>query len=487
MAKTNLIYDVEDKPSWGKTLVFALQQLLAIMAATIAVPMIVGNGMSTSAALFGAGVGTIVYLLFTKSKSPVFLGSSFAFLGSMFAAFAGAASMSIGYLGLIIGAVFAGLVYVILSLVCKFCGTNWISKLMPAVVIGPTVAIIGLSLSANAVANTFGYSDTGAFAASGGEINLHVSMCIIVGLVTLFTVIATSVFSKPKGFLRLIPFVVGIGVGYLVALAITGIGYGVEKDALKIIDFGIFQNAGWDKFVGGWCPEFTFIKAFGSFSDGSDFSNFGAYLGTIAVAYIPVAFVVFAEHIADHKNLSSIIGRDLLEEPGLHRTLLGDGVGSMAGAFFGGACNTTYGESVGCVAISGNASIRTIWATACMAIVLSFFLPFSTLLASIPTPVMGGVCIALYGFIAVSGLKMIQNVDLGDNRNLFVVSVILIAGVGGFAMKFVLPNSAGEITLTEVACALILGIIVNVVVNLRKDKEQANDTAAKPAEEKVEE
>ena len=484
MAKNNLIYDVEDKPSWGRTIVFALQQLLAIMAATIAVPMIVGNGMSTSAALFGAGVGTIVYLLFTKSKSPVFLGSSFAFLGSMFAAFAGAASMTIGFLGLIIGAVFAGLVYVVLALVCKKFGTGWIAKLMPAVVIGPTVAIIGLSLSGNAVANVFGYGSTDAFAASGGVVDWHVLFCIIVGLVTLFTVIITSVFSKPKGFLRLIPFVVGIGVGYLLALALTGIGYAAENDALKIIDFAIFQNAGWDKFVGGWCPEFTFIKAFSSFSDGSDFSNFGAYLGTIAVAYIPVAFVVFAEHIADHKNLSSIIGRDLLEEPGLHRTLLGDGVGSMAGAFFGGACNTTYGESVGCVAISGNASIRTIWVTAFLAILLSFFLPFSTLLASIPTPVMGGVCVALYGFIAVSGLKMIQKVDLGDNRNLFVVSVILIAGVGGFAMTFVLPNNAGTITLTEVACALILGIVVNLIVNLsKKDKEES---PAEEPEEKVE-
>ena len=470
MSKTNLVYNVEDKPSWGKTIVFALQQLLAIMAATIAVPMIVGNGMSTSAALFGAGVGTLVYLLFTKFKSPVFLGSSFAFLGSMFAAFGGAVSVSVGYFGLILGAIFAGLVYVILALLIKKFGTGWISKIMPAVVIGPTVAIIGLSLAGNAVANTFGYGSVGDFATSEKVMDLHVWMNVIIGLVTLFTVIGVSVFSKEKGFLRLIPFVVGIAAGYLLALALTGIGYAANNDALKIIDFNIFSNAGWDKFVGGWCPEFTFIRAFGCFSDGSDLSNFGAYIGTIAVAYIPVAFVVFAEHIADHKNLSSIIGRDLLEEPGLHRTLLGDGVGSMAGAFFGGACNTTYGESVGCVAISGNASIRTIFVTAIMALVLSFVLPFSTVLASIPASVMGGVCIALYGFIAVSGLKMIQKVNLNDNRNLFVVSVILIAGVGGFGMKFLLPND-GAIELTEIACALILGILVNVMVNFsRKDK-----------------
>ena len=289
---------------------------------------------------------------------------------------------------------------------------------------------------------------------------------------TLFTTIGASVFTKEKGFARLIPFVIGISAGYLCALALTGIGYAANNDSLKIIDFSIFSNerAGWTRFVGGWCPDFTFIKAIKSFGDGTDWSNVGPYIGTIAVAYIPVAFVVFAEHIADHKNLSSIIEQDLLQEPGLHRTLLGDGVGSMAGAFFGGACNTTYGESVGCVAISGNASIRTIFLTALMAIGLSFFLPFSTLLSSIPVPVMGGVCIALYGFIAVSGLKMIQKVDLGDNKNLFVVSIILIAGVGGFAMKFVLPNNAGVIELTEVACALILGILANLFVNFKPCK-----------------
>ena len=476
MSQTNLVYGVKDKPSWGKTIVFALQQLLAIMAATIAVPMIVngvtGSSLSTSAALFGAGVGTLVYLLFTKFKSPVFLGSSFAFLGSMFSAFTGAASMQLGYLGLILGAVFAGLVYVILSFIVKFCGTGWISKIMPAVVIGPTVAIIGLSLSGNAVANVFGYSSVADYAASQKIMNLNVWMNVIVGLVTLFTVIAVSVFAKKKSFLSLIPFVIGIVAGYLVALLITAIGYGAKNDALILINFDQFKNAGWDKLIGGWVPDFTFIKAIEAFKNTDNFANFGSYLLTIVVGFVPVAFVVFAEHIADHKNLSSIIGSDLLEDPGLNRTLLGDGVGSMAGAFFGGACNTTYGESVGCVAISGNASIRTIFVTALMAIVLSFFLPFSTVLASIPTAVMGGVCIALYGFIAVSGLKMIQNVDLGENKNLFVVSVILIAGVGGFGMKFVL-GSTGAIEVTEVACALILGILANVLVSFKKDSKEA--------------
>ena len=221
-----------------------------------------------------------------------------------------------------------------------------------------------------------------------------------------------------------------------------------------------------------WNESVGYIIYPEAFKDGNNFANFGSYLVTLLVAFAPVAFVVFAEHIADHKNLSSIIGSDLLEDPGLNRTLLGDGVGSMAGAFFGGACNTTYGESVGCVAISGNASIRTIFVTSIMAMVLSFFLPFSTVLASIPTAVMGGVCIALYGFIAVSGLKMIQNVDLGNNKNLFVVSVILIAGVGGFGMKFVL-GSTGSIEITDVACALILGMLTNILVSFKKDKKEA--------------
>ena len=477
MSQTNLVYGVKDKPSWGKTIVFALQQLLAIMAATIAVPMIInssvpGATLSTSAALFGAGVGTIVYLLFTKFKSPVFLGSSFAFIGSMCAAMGGAGAMSLGYLGLIIGAIMAGLVYVLLSVIVKAFGTAWISKIMPAVVIGPTVAIIGLSLSGNAVANVFGYGKVSDYLASEKVMDLRVWMNVIVGLVTLFTVIAVSVYAKKKSFLSLIPFVVGIGVGYLLALGLTGIGYAADNADLILIDFNQFKNAGWDKLIGGWVPDFTFIKAIDAFKDSANFANFGTYLVTLLVAFVPVAFVVFAEHIADHKNLSSIIGSDLLEDPGLNRTLLGDGVGSMAGAFFGGACNTTYGESVGCVAISGNASIRTIFVTAIMAMVLSFFLPFSTVLASIPTAVMGGVCIALYGFIAVSGLKMIQPVDLGNNKNLFVVSVILIAGVGSFGMKFVL-GSTGNIELTEVACALVLGILANLLVSFKKDKEEA--------------
>jgi len=447
----NLTYQVEDKPKLPQALVFALQQLLAIMAATIAVPAIIGHGMQASAALFGAGVGTIVYLLFTRFKSPVFLGSSFAFLGSMTAAFAGGVSMSLGYMGLIIGAAFAGLVYVVIALVVKFVGTGWINKLMPAVVIGPTVAIIGLSLAGNAIGDL----------SSGSVATTSPYVALVCGLITLGVTITCSVYGKKM--LKMIPFVIGILAGYIVALIFTLIGNAADNDALKVINFAAFDNM-------QWYPDFTFLTAFKGGYEYGEVGNFGAYLGTIAVAYIPVAFVVFAEHIADHKNLSSIIGKDLLENPGLHRTLLGDGVGSMAGAFFGGCPNTTYGESVGCVAISGNASVITILYTACMAIVISFIGPFSAFLSTIPACCMGGVCIALYGFIAVSGLKMIQGVDLNDNSNLFVVSVILIAGVGGMTLTF------GKVTITEVACALILGILTNLLCSkARKNKEEVSE------------
>lgn len=451
-----LIYDVNDKPKFGQRIVFAFQQLLAIMAATLVVPVIINNGanlqgddmMSTAAALFGAGVGTIVYILFTKKKSPVFLGSSFAFLGSMAAAFAGAITVAVGYLGLIIGAIFAGLVYVAIALVVKISGVNWINKLMPAVVIGPTVAIIGLSLAGNAI------GDLNTSNIEGGSSYV----AIICGLVTLFVTTICSTYGKKTA--KLIPFIIGICSGYLTASIFYVIGSLADIPSLMIIDYSPITNL----FANGFklesvlaVPDFTFWTAIGGFKDID-----AAYIGSIAVAYVPVAFVVFAEHIADHKNISTIIEKDLLEEPGLSRTLLGDGVGSMAGALFGGCPNTTYGESVGCVAITRNASVCTISTAAVLAMIISFLSPFVAFVNSIPSCVMGGVCMALYGFIAVSGLKMLKEVDLNEEKNLFTASVILIAGIGGLSVTF------GKVTLTSIACALILGIIVNVMLSRKK-------------------
>ena len=474
-----MVYGVKDKPKVGQLILFSLQQLLAILAATIAVPMIIQNDMSPAAALFGAGAGTIVYLLFTKFKSPVFLGSSFAFLGSMSAAFSGAASMALGYLGLIIGAVFAGLVYVIIAVIVKFAGVKWIDKIMPAVVIGPTVAIIGLSLAGNAVGDLMSGSATYKITEwvldfenlVGGvpqavEKTSYAMYCspfiaLLCGLVTLGVTIVCSVFGKKL--MKMIPFIIGILSGYALAAIFTGFSYIPGAECLRVINFEVFKDL-------QWYPDFAFVSAIGDMGG----ANIGVYIGKIALAYIPVAFVVFAEHIADHKNISSIIETDLLKDPGLSRTLLGDGVGSMVGAVFGGCPNTTYGESVGCVAISGNASVITIFVTAIMAIVCAFFAPFTAFLSSIPKCVMGGVCIALYGFIAVSGLKMIQKVDLGDNRNLFTVSTILITGVGGLTLSFVI-DANNTIQITEVACALILGILVNLLVNIKSKKDKGGD------------
>ena len=449
-----LIYKVEDKPQFHQLVIFAFQQLLAIMAATIAVPLIIKNGMNTAAALFGAGVGTLVYVAFTRKKSPVFLGSSFAFIGSMSAAFAGATTVAAGYVGLIIGAAFAGLVYVVIALFIEHIGVDWVNRIMPPVVIGPTVAIIGLSLAANAVGDLQTSSLTGA----------RTQFAVLVGIIALIGVMLASTYGKSRA--KMIPFIIGILAGYIVAAILTFIGVQTGYEPMQILNYqpivDLFANGvSFSTFFK--IPDFTFVTALEGIKD----IDLG-YIGTIAVAYIPVSFVVFAEHIADHKNISSIIERDLLKDPGLDRTLLGDGVGSMVGAFFGGCPNTTYGESIACVAITKNASVLTIIGAAIECILISFFTPFVTFISTIPACVMGGVCMALYGFIAVSGLKMVQKIDLDHNKNLFVISSILISGIGGLSLSF------GKITITSVACALILGIIVNKILSKEPENTEEN-------------
>ena len=444
----DLIYGIKDKPKFGKVVLFALQQLLAIMAATIAVPAIIGHGLTASAALFGAGVGTIVYLLFTKSSSPVFLGSSFAFIGSMFSAFAGAATLGLseqaGYWGLIIGAFMAGLVYVIIAIIVKVCGVEWINRLMPPVIIGPTVAIIGLSLSGNAIGDLMKSS------VEGGS----TYVALICGLFTLAVTMLYSTYGKKVG--RLIPFILGILGGYLLATFFAIIGNLTGNEALIVINYGAVKALDFSSFSGYLSlPKFTFLLGG---SEGLKAIS-GKYLLTLFTAYVPVAFVVFAEHLADHKNLSAIVGKDLLKEPGLTRTLLGDGVGTMVSTLFGGCPNTTYGESIGCVAITRNASTISIWGCAFICIIFSMISPLVALLETIPSCVMGGVCVALYGFIAVSGFKMFQTVDLNKNKNLFVASVIFITGVGGMVVSF------GAVEIRTVACALILGILTNLMLS----------------------
>ena len=443
-----LVYDVDEKPKFKELVVFGFQQLLAIIAATIVVPVIVNStGVSNlqldpAAALFGAGIGTLVYVFFTKGKSPVFLGSSFAFLSSM------ASATAFGYFGLILGACFAGLVYVVIALVIKFTSSDWINKIMPPVVIGPTVALIGLSLAGSAISD---FTKSNLFASS------YSLPAIFVGIVTLLVTCIVSV--KSKGVGKLIPFIIGLLVGYILAFVITVTGIFTDNETLMILDYNSLADC-FRPFTFSSIfrlPDFAFVNFFKELSAGNIRYQFGEFVNIFAL-YAPVALVVFAEHVADHKNISSIIGKDLLKDPGLDKTLLGDGVGSIAGAFFGSCPNTTYGESIACVAVTKNASVATTVTTAIMALLLSFFSPFVAFVNTIPSCCFGAMCVILYGFISVSGLKMIQTVDLNEDKNLYVVGTILITGIGGLVLNF------GVIQITGIATSIILGIIVNQIL-----------------------
>ena len=442
-----LVYDINQKPPLKKNLVYAFQQLLAIMAATLLVPVLAdstGLYLNQPAALFGAGMGTLFYIFIaTRKKSPVFLGSSFAFISPL------AGACAYGFLGIFVGSLFASLVYVLIALIVKKTGTAWVTKLLPPVVIGPTVALIGLSLCGSAVNNL---NNTAA-----GSYNL---VAILVGLIAFFITVFASV--KGTQSMKMVPFIIGILGAYVIALILTFIGRASGCEALQLVKLSAFDNVQLFK-----VPRFTFLGMFGAYKDATNTIGSASDVLSLFVLFAPVAFVTLAEHIADHENLSSIIGHDLITDPGLDRTLLGDGAGSIVGALFGGCPNTTYGESVGCIAITGNASVSTIAIAAVYCVLLSFFDPFVCFVNSIPTCIVGGVCIALYGFIAVSGLKMIQPVDLNDHRNLFVVAAILVCGIGGLTLNF------GSVQISAIATGLIVGILVNVIFNRRNADKKA--------------
>ena len=442
-----LVYNINQKPPLKKNLVYAFQQLLAIMAATLLVPVLAdstGLYLNQPAALFGAGMGTLFYIFIaTRKKSPVFLGSSFAFISPL------AGACAYGFLGIFVGSLFAGLVYVLIALIVKKTGTAWVTKLLPPVVIGPTVALIGLSLCGSAVNNL---NNTAA-----GSYNL---VAILVGLIAFFITVFASV--KGTQSMKMVPFIIGILGAYVIALILTFIGRASGCEALQLVKLSAFDNVQLFK-----VPRFTFLGMFGAYKDATNTIGSASDVLSLFVLFAPVAFVTLAEHIADHENLSSIIGHDLITDPGLDRTLLGDGAGSIVGALFGGCPNTTYGESVGCIAITGNASVSTIAIAAVYCVLLSFFDPFVCFVNSIPTCIVGGVCIALYGFIAVSGLKMIQPVDLNDHRNLFVVAAILVCGIGGLTLNF------GSVQISAIATGLIVGILVNVIFNRRNADKKA--------------
>lgn len=474
---SKMIYNVEDKPKLSHSIGGGFQHLLSIVGATILVPLLIGLPDQISAALLGCGLGSLAYQFITKRKSPVIISSNFAFIAALAMAYAG-----YGYLGVLLGGLFTGLVYVVLSIIIKFVGTNWISKWFPPIVIGPVVALIGLTLAGSAISDLI--SANGYYDAYGGHpYNLLGLLC---GLVAFFVIVVLSVQNRFKH-LRLVPFLLGILAGYLVALIFTLIGFATNIDYLKIIDFSPlinnFSNLSITSFVD--YPRFALLQGIKEITN-NEVRLTGLGVAEIALMFVPISLVSFSEHIADHKNLGLIIGRDLIEdEPGLSRTVLGDGVGSIVGTFFGICPNTTYGETVGCVAITKDASIRTITVACVMCIFLSFFSPLIAFFRTIPSCVIGGMCLVLYGFIAVSGFKMIQHVNLDVPKNLFTLSIILVAGIGGLILQ--IPYQLGVIDdsgvigpvrfvmISTIAFSLILGIITyNVCALVEKHNKPEN-------------
>lgn len=474
-----LLYDVKDKPKFSKVLLFAMQQILAIITATIAVPSAVGLQIHIPAAILGAGIGTLIYTLVTKGRSPIFHSSSFSFANSLVTAIA------FGYLGIIIGAILASSVYLILSLIVKKTGTAWIKKIMPTAVIAPIVILIGLSLAKSQVAKLVVSNGS----TSDGGYNL---IALFIGLFSFFGVVICSAQNRKKS-LKLVPFIIATLAGYTLALIISGIGYAADADYMKIIDFSVFRKCFYDgdTFRGFKAffdvPKISIVEGIKELKNGEVGSTirslnpnaqFITATGVIevALAFIPISFVCFAEHIADHENLSHIIGHDLLEDPGLSRTLLGDGLGSMFGTLFGICPNTTYGESIACVASTGNASSVTIVTSAVGCIIFSFLTPFNAFFQSIPECVMGGVCVALLGFIALSGLQMLKDLDFDDKKVFFTVVAILVTGVGGLVIKIPYEFKEGTneinraVEISSIATALILGIITYQVCNKLQKK-----------------
>lgn len=467
-----LILDVEESPKKkSQWILFAIQHILAMLVACITVPLI--TGLPIGPTLVAAGVGTLIYIFTTKRKSPVFLSSSFAYLAPMSTALALGVvdDGTMNYLAVMLGMLMVGLVYVIIALVIKKVGTKWLNKLLPPVVIGPIIMVIGLGLAASAVGNiTSGTAGIKIFNSANPGSALpwqYTFLSICIALVACF-VTAFCATSKRKN-LTLIPFVIGMIGAYILACIVTGIGHLSNTDWLKIVDFSLF-NKNWGK-VDAWITtDFVFVEAI---SHNAPFTP--QMVGQVALLFIPVALVTICEHIGDHKNLGNIINRDLLDgTPGLTRTLIGDGVATAVSGVLCGAANTTYGENVAVIGVSKIASVSVIILAAALSIVLGFFAPLTTLLQTIPACITGGVSLILYGFIASSGVKMLlkEKVDFGQTRNIIIASVILVAGIGGFALGF--GGFAGNhiITISATAVAMILGIIMNLVLPKEKKNEE---------------
>ena len=414
----DLLLDVDQRPSAGKGILLSFQHVFAMFGATILVPLILG--MPVSVALFASGVGTLIYMISTGFKVPVYLGSSFAFITAM--------SLAMKEMGGDVsaaqtGVILTGLVYVLVAAGVRFAGTKWIDKLLPPIIIGPMIIVIGLGLAGSAVTNA-------GLVADGNWKN-----ALVAGVTFL---IAAFINTKGKGFLRIIPFLFAIIGGYLFALT------------LGLVDFTPVLKANWFEIPGFYLP----------FSTGGAFKEYNLYFGPETIAILPIAIVTISEHIGDHTVLGQICGRQFLKEPGLHRTLLGDGIATSVSAFLGGPANTTYGENTGVIGMTRIASVSVIRNAAFIAIALSFLGKFTALISTIPNAVLGGMSILLYGVIASNGLKVLikERVDFGQMRNLIIASAMLVLGLGGAILKL------GPVTLSGTALSAMTGIILNLIL-----------------------
>ena len=410
MESKKLVLDVNEKPKWTHWLILSLQHVLAMFGSTILVPIL--TGLPVSLALVSSGIGTLFYIFVTKGKSPVYLGSSFAYITPIITALALYDGNNYG--AVMGGLMVVGLVYVIIAMIIKFCGTKWIDKILPPVVVGPTIMVIGLSLAGTAVSMA--------------------SECIVVALVTLLT--AALVANYTKGLLQLLPIFCGIVVGYITSVL------------MGLVDFTPVMQAPLLQ-----VPEFAFM-------------NYAPVINMDVLAImVPVAIVTITEHIGDHLVLGSIIGRDLVKkEPGLHRTLIGDGIATLLAGLIGGPANTTYGENTGVIGLTKVASVWVIGLAAIIAFCLGFIGKFSALIQTIPSAVMGGVSILLFGIIASSGVRVLINnkIDFSEQRNLIIGATIMVIGIGGLSVTIC------GITLSGMALAAIVGVILHLILPNKK-------------------
>ena len=422
-----MMYDINEFPPIGKAIVLAFQHVFAMFGATVLVPILVNSAagkevLTIPVALVASGIGTLIYILCTKGKSPVYLGSSFAFIAPLAAAY-----LKGGISGAMTGIMAVGLVYVIVALIIKFVGKDWLEKLLPPVIIGPMIMVIGLSLAGSAIGN-IGLTADSIF----NWKNLVVA--IVAFLVTALTM------TRAKGFLKVIPFLIGIISGFVVA-AILG-----------MVDFTLVKEARW----------FDLPKFILPFKDYK--LNFAALL-----TIVPVALVTICEHIGDHTSLSNIVGKDLIKDPGLDRTLMGDGIATFVAGLLGGPANTTYGENTAVVGMTKVASVKVIGLAGIFAIILGFLGKFTALVSLIPAPVLGGVSLLLYGFIAVNGLKVLikNQVNFEDNKNIAIASSMLVIGLGGATISIVTGNV--NLVISGMSLSAIIGIILNLI--LKNDAE----------------